>query len=315
MSVIVYGVTGAQGYAQDDPRATLVSTWTGWDDSVWRISDHASGTFLLPGVRGLTEGPHERYADQAPGIAGSMFLGWRAGERPVFWPLAIFQDATSLDWVERDRAFWRTLRPGTTGVWTVTAPSGSSRTLRCRFDNDGNHAFDHDPMASGWATYQVYLVADEDPFWRGEEIVRRWEPTTPSDFVPVSAGPPFHISEPSELTIPNPGDVGGWVQWVSNGPSTTLDLGVDGAVVEIPFEVPDGKRLTLDTRPTEQVAILGDPDPDDPFGVLDGEDVTDLLGEADFAEVPAESTTTLSVEMDGAGYVLARLVPGYWRAW
>lgn len=318
MTVVVYGVAGAQGHAQAEERVGFASTWTGWDGSVWDLRDSASGVFLLPGVRGLTEGPHDRYADQAPGLAGSLFLGYRATERPVFWPLAVFEDDGAQNWGARDSAFWRTMRPGTTGLWTVTSPSGTRRTLRCRFDHDGGHAFAHDPQRAGWATYQVYLVADEDPYWRGEEILRRWDPSNPSDFIPPGGGPPFHISEPAELTIPNPGDVPASIQWAVNavsGPVNTVDLGVGSAVVEIPFEVPDGKRLALDTRPTEQVAYLGDPDPDDPFAVLDGEDVTDLLGEADFAEAPEGTATTLSVEMDGAGHVLARLVPGYWRAW
>ncbi len=56
-------------------------------------------------------------------------------------------------WIDLDRAFWKTMDPEKYGIWTITAPGGSSRSLRCRFKDDDGHAFEHDPFERRWATY------------------------------------------------------------------------------------------------------------------------------------------------------------------
>lgn len=321
MTAIAYGVPSSPAPVVTFARTALVGTWTGWDGSVWHITDPAQGTFLMPGVRGLDEGPHDRYSDQAPGLAGSLFNGYRATERPVFWPLAVLEESSSEAWVDRDRAFRRTLRPGKTGVWAVTTPQGFTRTLTCRRSNDnsGSQTFDYDPVQNGWATYGIYLVADEDPFWRGTPVTRTWASDGDEvDFFDPDGDPLFWISDGSTVgsaSVTNPGDVDAWPVWVVNGPCDSVDLGVGDSVVEVPFEVEDGQRLVIDTNPTEQIATLGDIDPGDPFGVLSGTDVTTDLGAVDFAEIPADATTDLSIVLTGTGSVSVRIVPGYWAAW
>lgn len=318
MAAIVYGVPTVTS-APTFERAALISTWTGWDGSVWTLTDPDSGLFLMPGVRGLGDGPHDQFKDTAPGLAGSLFNGFRAIERPVYWPIALFEDSSSEAWVLRDRAFRRTLRPGKTGVWTVSSKPGTTRRLTCRYVNtDGGQPLEIDPVQAGWATSQVYLVADEDPFWRGDPIQERWGSTAPVDFFDPDGDPLFHISDGRTVDsaqMTNPGDVDAWPVWVINGPTTSVSLGVGDSVVEVPFAVADGERLVIDTNPTEQVAYLGDLDPGDPFAVLSGSDVTTDLGTADFAEIPADSTTDLFIDMTGTGTVAARIIPGYWGAW
>jgi hypothetical protein len=128
----------------------------------------------------------------------------------------------------------------------------------------------------------------------------------------------FHISDGrtvDEAQMTNPGDVDAWPVWAINGPTTSVDLGVGGSVVEVPFAIADGERLVIDTNPTEQVAYLGDVDPGNAFAVLSGADVTEDLGAADFAPIPADATTDLSIDMTGTGIVAARIIPGYWGAW
>jgi hypothetical protein len=317
MAAIVYGVPYIPPVAPTFEKAPLVSTWTGWDGSEWVLTDHASGVFLMPGVRGLGDGPHDQFKDTAPGLAGSLFAGWRAVERPAFWPVAIFEDSSSEAWILRDRAFRRTLRPGTTGVWTVVSKPGTTRRLTCRYVS-GLDAAGIDPVQAGWITYGVNLVADVDPFWRGEPVERKWGSTAPVDFFDPDGDPMFNISDgrtvdAAEMT--NPGDVDAWPVWVVNGPVTSVDLEVGGSVIEAHFTVADGERLVIDTNPTEQIAYLGDVDPDDPFGVLSPVDVTEDLGSVDFAPMPADATTALSLDMTGTGSVAVRIVPGYWAAW
>lgn len=318
MTAIVYGVPTIQAVTPVFVRTPLVSTWTGWDGSVWTMTDPDSGLFLMPGVRGLGEGPHDQFKDVAPGLAGSLFSGFRATDRPVFWPVALLEDTSSEAWVLRDRAFRRTMRPGKTGVWTVTSNPGTTRRLTCRYVSGLDESLLIDPTYAGWVTYQVYLVADEDPFWRGDPVQGRWGSTAPVDFFDPDGEPLFHVSDGRTVgsaQMTNPGDVDEWIEWVGNGPTTSLSLGVGDSVIEVPFAIADGQRIVIDTHPTEQVAILGDVDPSDPFKVLNGVDVTEDLGEVGFAPLPADATTALSIDMAGTGSVGARIIPGYWGAW
>lgn len=317
MAAIVYGVPTVEAPAPAFERAPIVSTWTGWDGSVWTLTNPDTGLFLMPGVRGLGMGPHDQFKDVAPGLAGSLFTGFRATERPVFWPAMLFEDTSSEAWVLRDRAFRRTMRPGETGVWTVASSPGTTRTLRCRYVSGMDESYEIDPVQAGWITYGINLVADEDPFWRGEPIQQSWTAAEPVNFFDPDGDPLFHISGASADTakLTNPGDIDAWPVWVIDGPMTTANLGIGSTLIEVPFAVAAGERLVIDSSPTEQVAILGDVDPENPTGVLSPADVTDDLGAVGFTEIPADGTTDLTITAVGSGTVSVRIVPGYWGAW
>ena len=225
----------------------------------------------------------------------------------MFWPLRVYHPAGSQEWLDYDAAFWRTMHPDHTGVWTITQPNGESRSLRLRCVDDGQQAFDTDPALLGWARYGVTLVA-EQPYWEGDPVTRAWKVGTPVSFFGSGpGGPPFTISPGSTLskaTIDNPGDIDAWPVWTIYGPTNSVTVGVNGRTVLVPFPVADGGLLTIDTRPSAQTAIDGN-----------GGEWTSQLGSFNFAPVPAGKAVSLSLAMSGSGLVQASLTPLFLRAW
>lgn len=286
----------------------LKVTWTGWDGTVWDLSHPfgESGVFLTKGgTRGLHMPPVQRYSDSSPGAQGSHWRGFRAEERDVFWPLYLYSEVGSEHWVAVDRAFWATMRPDKTGVWSVTTPGGGTRTLRCRWVG-GDDSSTHDPTHYGWAVYGVNLVA-EQPYWEGKPDRRTWKTANGVDFFNAAAAPPFRISPGSTLAsarMRNPGDVEAYPVWTVTGPTTSVEVGVGGRIIEVPIELGEGETLTIDTRPTEQYAWD-----------QSGADRTSDLGAVDFAPIEPGASVELSLDMVGTGSVSAEITPLYYRAW
>jgi hypothetical protein len=283
-------------------------TWTGYDGSIWDLTDYGnSGVLLGQGVRGLAMPPVNRYATQSPALPGSLWRGFRTLERDVFWPLTVFSDVSSQAWLDYDRAFWATMRPDQIGTWTVTQPSGQSRSLLLRYSDDGKHVFDVDPALLGWTAYGVTLIA-EQPYWMGAPITRTWMNDTPTPFFgPTGVAPSFYISSSSVIssaTMPNPGDVDAYPVWTITGPSTYVKVGVGTKVIEYTATIPAGQTITIDTRP-DQLSIT------DQAG---GNQVAGL-GSVQFASIPTGTSVTLSLQLTGAGSVSASLTPLYHRAW
>lgn len=289
-----------------EPWPGCSQTWTGWDGSLWQISgDPSSGVRLKEGVRGLAMPQWQRYSTLSPAVPGSRHRGSVASDREVLWPLGVYNDVGSAEWIAYDRAFWRTMHPDRPGLWRFTSPTGQTRSLPCRFVTDGQHTFRTDPSRMGWQLYAVALLADE-PFWQGEPIVRSFKAAAPAPFFGAGA-PSFAISSGSTLanaTIDNPGDEPSFPVWTLEGPFTSATVGVDGRSIVVPFALAAGQSLVIDPRPTEQTAI-------DQAGV----ERTGQLGAVDFAAVPPGVSVPLTLSMVGTGTVTAELTPLYFRAW
>lgn len=273
--------------------------------------------------------PTERVVVTSPARPGSRHEGSITSEREVFWPVKMFHGDGSLAWVERDRAFRRTLDPDKPGVWSVTQPSGETRRLTCYFDNEGSQAFDTIPSLIGWARYGLYLVA-EQPFWVGEPVVKAFSgDTVPPAFFPdpastsgeiVNIAPGYSVST---ATMDNPGDVESYPRWYIEGPITAATVGVGGVVINIPFAIPAGQTLIIESDPDligatlYDIAASGlDKKPSERvIGVdlINPMDKTPALGEADFAPIPSGKAVPLSLTISGAGKVEA-LLPTLWRA-
>lgn len=290
------------------PWHRLVMTWTGWDGSTWVITDPDSGVFLTgAGVRGLAMPPVTRHTDTSPAVPGSRWRGKRIDERGVFWPIYVWSDDGSADWLGRDAAFWRTMHPDRPGLWTVHGPGGGYRSLLCRYAEDGDHAHERDPALHGWAAYGVTLVA-EQPFWTGRPVVREWAVGTVRD---AFTGPgvlnisPGHRTD--NATIDNPGDEPAWLTWLVRGPSSSAVVGIDGADIEIPWTLGAGEHVVVNTAPDRLTAVD-----------QDGVDRVDDLGVVEFAPVPDGGEVPLAVTLQGAGQgalVRASLFPPSYRAW
>lgn len=296
------------------PWVGLQMTWTGWDGSVWNLTSAAEGAVMLPGLRGLSMPPIVHYSSVYASVPGARWRGHTVDAREVFWPIQLYHDAGSQGWVDRDRAFWKTLRPEKTGTWTVKLPSGAERHLDCRFSNDGDHTISHDPVLQGWSNYGITLTAEE-PFWRGAPLTREWNSGGSLPFLPAATGENYTISPSATLdssAMPNPGDVDAYPVWEVHGPTTSAQVGVAGRNITIPFAVEAGQVLVIDTAPTQQSAILY---------TLSGAsrinpvDKTSQLGIANFVPVPADSVTTTTLSLSGAGKVSLILTPLFLRAW
>lgn len=306
MAGLVYGVPYVPPLPEGAAWGALPLKWTGWDGSEWEMSDPASGIVLLSGARGFGMPPMQHWRSQSPAVPGARWRGAVADSREVFWPLKIWNDAGSLEWVELDRAFWRTLDPQKTGTWTATLPDGSRRYLTLRLKDDGNTVWDRIPTLYGWAHYGITLTAD-DPFWAGDVIQRSWAPSTGTDFFNGSSqAPTFNIASANTLdtaVLSNPGDVDAYLQWQAYGPFTSVTVGVNGSTVVAPITASAGQVLTIDSDPSVLAATL------------DGTDVTSQLTSSEFVALPPGENVTLTLAMAGTGYIAASFTPKYYRAW
>lgn len=329
------GISYAIPYRPPAPAASpwtrLRMTWTA-KGVTWPLTSPASGLFLMPGIRGLGTVTTERHSTSSPAVAGSRHEGTSVLDREVFWPVHIYSDyrvddaAGSAAWMERDRAFWQGMDPDDTGVWEVHLPDSTKRRLRIRFRDDGDHTFTYDPMKHGWQSYGLKFVA-EHPYWEGEPVVRSWKNGEYQPFFEPNGPHLFNIgsgAEISEATIDNLGDVESYARWFIDGETTEAAVGVNGLVAEVPFDVPEGKCLVIESEPDLIGATMYDVVPGAPskpservIGVdmVNPVDRSADLGEADFAPIPAGASVPLSLSLAGTGTVEALLPSLYRRAW
>ena len=301
-------------------------SWTGWDGSVWALSNPRAGRFLRKGVVGLGMPEYERHKSESPAIPGSRHLGTSTKERAVFWPLYEYSDTSSAEFLKYNRAFWRTMDPDRPGVWSIVLPGGEVRTLGCRYINSPD-VLRHDPIKSGWLGSGIDLVA-ENPYWRGETARRAWGQSVPKNYYVTlqdrinngwSDDVIHYLSNGMELgsaTFTNEGDVDAFPVWSAVGPTTAVSFGVGDSVVNVPFTIPAGYAVQIDTDPVDgQVLWYGEWD-EDSFTVKDPVDRTEDLDPLSmFVAVPAGEDRKLAITMTGTGAVLAALTPQYRRAY
>jgi len=319
MASIVYAAPPVDMLATARLPQGMRMTWESWDGQLWDIATGAEGVALMPGVRGLNMPPTKRHTQTSPAVHGSRRTGWITAEREVFWPTLVYRESGVYDWAQLDGDFWRSMHPDRPGIWSVTDPSGNLRKLTCVFDNDGGHSTEILPSIQGWERYGIYLAA-EQPFWTGERLRRGWSGAGGSSFFGTGA-PAFNISTASSAstaTIGNPGDLDAWPKWTIVGPSTTTTIGIPGQVIQVPFNIPAGKALEVDTDPSRQTVIYGDWSQNvfTGFGEISSQ-VSRFsdMGAVEFAPIPAGEAVPLSIVINGSGVVLMELTPRHFRAW
>lgn len=282
-------------------------TWTGWDGSEWDLTDPSGGVaFTADGLEGLGMPDITNYTHDSPVVHGASWDGWLATGRKVFWPVAVFSGSatdsvpSSQAWIRRNRAFWKTFRPGKVGTWTVELPSGEKFSLKLRFDGAPDWALTHDPAQKGWAVYGIELFP-EQPFWEAPAIVESWATGEQVPFLgPEGEAPPFFVSPAATLgtaTLTNPGDVETFIRWTVRGPARSAQVGIDGVFTVLPVNVPDGSKLVVDTNPRNLIAEL------------DGVDVMEQLGELNYEPLQPGESVELSLELDGTGSIEAAFTP------
>ncbi|NLP82584.1 hypothetical protein HF576_01860 [Microbacterium sp. CFH 90308] len=278
-------------------------TWTGFDGSVWPLTRPlAENPRLAPGVQGLHMPRMDVQKSSSPLVAGVELLGYALPEREVYWPL-LFRASSIDDWQSAHGAFFDSFHPVETGTWTV-GEGKDTRTLPLTGVFDGSYSFHRDPFVTGFAVIGIQLEAPR-PLWRGRPVAQEFGADEGQDFIPPAGAPSFYVSPSAtfqQATIQNPGNEPAYLVWTVQGPASEVQLGVGGAIIEVPFPIPDGSTLIIDTDPAGQ------------YATLNGIDVTRDLGFQMFAPVPARGTSPLVIAAAGAGRVRAELVPLYWRA-
>jgi hypothetical protein len=306
MTVMVYAAPYVPPAPPRNPWTGVKMTWRGWDGTAWPLTHQSSGVILGPGVRGLTEPQFAQYTSDAPGVHGQRFRGYRTEAREVFWPITVWEDSDDIGWLEYDSAFWNTMRVDKEGTWEVIHPLGTKRSLKLRFVDDGDVAWDQPPGFRRWAKYGVTFVAD-DPFWSGDQVSSPvWgQAESPIPFTGEDdSAPEFYIGPASTIntaSLNNTGDVAAWPVWEITGPITSASITLDGGTIGIPFPLQTGEKLVIDTGV--------------PRAVSGGEDVTGMLNPFEFTPIPAQSEVPVSISMVGSGTVQAKFTPRYFRAW
>lgn len=286
---------------------SVTHQWQAWDGSLWDLSSGESGVYLRAGVVGMTMPPIIRYSQKSAAVAGSLYRGSIADERPVLWPLKLFKNSGSQDWINHNRAWWKTLHPDKVGTWIVQQPGGEYRTLNLRFTDDGNFAWgadDPDPEIIGFANYAFSFIA-EQPFWQGAPISINWSASTAIPFFSAS-GSVLGISSANAVfgaRIANPGSTDAWPVYTVRGPFTAASVGVGTNQITLPFTRTASHYVIVNTDPTAQTAV-------DDLGA----DVTGILGSVDFAPVPPGNPSQLAFTMTGAGSVDCTIIPNYFTA-
>lgn len=292
----------------------------GWDrlqmwlvdrfDRRWDVSDwQNSGLFFMQGVKGMDHPPLRHQRLDYSNTHGAVWNGLLADPRPVWWPVYMFKDSNSLEYLEHIGRWWDAVDPFHTIDWYVRSPAGEIRRLTVRMQDHGGPGSDFDDVYYGWAKFGMDLTAD-DPWWYGETISRRFTASAPIPFFGPdgnNAPPfrPFHNATLATASIPNPGKVDAPVRWTLEGPiELGAQVGFDDAVIDVPFEIPGGSVAVIDTDPELQITTL------------DGSDVTNLMtGSYDMTLLPPGSEVHLNVNFTGNGSVTAEVTPRYWRAY
>lgn len=301
-------------------------SWRGWDGSEWELTTPSSGLFLRPGVRGLGLPEFERQSSSSPSVAGSRHLGTNTKDRTVFWPLYLYSDEGSAEFMARDRAFWQSLDTDLEGTWTAKLPDGGRRSLDLRLIS-ADDELTYDPVKRGWAKYGINLLADKT-YWRGETVTKSWSQgdmrnfyITPEDR--IAYGYPddaiYYLSPGGSLgstTFTNDGDVPSYAVWTAIGPTTAVSFGVGGNDIIVPFEIPAGHAVQLDTDPFNgQVLWYGEWDAATQSILSPLDRTTELDPTSAFVAIPRGQDRPLTIQMTGTGTVIAAVQNRYRRAW
>lgn len=287
-------------------------TWTDVRGHVWDLTDPEMGVFLVrDGVRGFHYTKSQQYRDQSPAVHGSYYRGLSYEAREFFWPIYLFHDGTTLEWVERDDLWWKGLNPELgEGRLTVRVPGVCERWIDLRFKDDGDWAAATDPAFYGWAVYGITLQADRPHFRSVTPYKNHWDAVEPVDFHGglTPGAPILNIDSSRTLasaSVTNTGDVESYPVWTFNGPFTSASATVDGHTIEVPIALDVDEWIRVDTDPGELTVV-------DHLGV---DRFTDM-GEFDPASIPPGAPVVLDLAVTGgAGRIDIEMPLLYNKPW
>lgn len=270
----------------------------------WDMCDPLGGLVVGRGIRGVGMPPLTHFRDESPATYGSRYRGYSVDARPVFWPVRLFHDGSSVEFVDRWNEFWDDIAPGEEIIWRVRGPHGT-RSLRILYEKGGEDAIDMDPTFFGWVPMGLEFVADQ-PLWEGETVFQEWEGAVGRNFIDPAGSPPLHISRrtsTSSAVITNPGDELTYPLWVIYGPTESVSITYAGQRLTIPFAIPAGKAVTIDADPEQQAVVDSD-----------GVDRYSELSAWGFAPLQPGANQSFTISMVGTGLVRAAVTPLYKKA-
>ena len=302
--------------------------WHGWDGSVWPLHDGGPdaatrGVILGDRVRGLHYGDLETHASESPAVDGGQHIDYRAKPREVFFTVEVYSLIGSADFIDLDRAWWRSMLPATPsarrgpGHLVITSPTGGRRWLELYPQHRGDYDMDIDPSLVGHHVAGQYLTAYR-PFWVGDAVGAGAEfgsdGATQTGFFGAALGgrgPQFLIGRGSTLNssrASNPGDEPVWLSWRLIGPGTRYTIGVDGSETVITTSLAAGEWIRVDTDPLARTVTRED-----------GTQIWPTIAGDGFAPLspdPQGTAQPLTTRVEGDGSIaLDPIQPLYHRAW
>lgn len=240
----------------DQEVAPLAWTWTGANGDSWDLTDWESPVIKLRGAQAGAMPPVSHFYADSPALDGSAWEGARYEKGQLFLPLMV-RGESSVDFIEQNRRFLRSLNPKTEGVARVTHPGGVWRELRCRYASGADLTIDLDPVKARRLRYGITWDT-ADPLWYGKPVEKRFDfRESTGTFFP---GPPFLLMSGNILEVSkivNPGDEPAYPRWRMTGPFSGFTVGVGDAVVDL--NVPKGANqwVEIDMRPRRGTILAG----------------------------------------------------------
>lgn len=231
-------------------------TWTGPDGSVHILTDVDAGFGSLRGRSGFGVAPRDvLYDDLATG--GGLLRDIHDKPRVVHIPLAIWGDSQA-EFLARWRPFVASLRHTIggrqiPGMLTVQLGDGTTRRIAAYY-LDGADPTEWVNRKGATITDLQFLALS--PHWLGEPVTFRvtYPEAGSYDFFPLLPVKlaPSTVSTGGAVAITSPGDAQSWPVWRITGPGTPrLESLTSGQKIEFTAAVPDGRTVTIDTRPPE----------------------------------------------------------------
>ena len=248
---------------------------------------------LLMGVDGRLAPPIDLDSDPAVGRQGNVLRRARVDQRDVELPI----DVIAGDVRDKIRELFSALNPlrGDARL-RVEYDDGQTRDLVGRVASI--EAVEDEGSSHG--SYQRMMVVFRafDPYWRGDEIVREYQVSTPSFFT-EGDGFPLQLAGATIIATvseDNVGDADAWPVWTIRGPGVPRIEG-NGNVIEFDdLTLEEGETLVIDTEPGVKTVTL------------DGDSIYDqlTLDSSLFALSPGVNVLNIDLD-DGTDDSLVRL--------
>lgn len=195
------------------------------------------------------------------------------------------------------RAWWEKANsPYDTGVLTIEAPDGQTRSRALRLADTPGTVHTYDPGKGLDHTAELWSLTGNNGWWDGPEQSVTFDtadfPIEGKDlfYGNTGAGWPLNIASATQahdVFMENNGQGPMWLTWTLTGPMSTPRVGVPGGVIAFNGNIPAGDQVTITTAPTERAVVDAS-----------GASVYDVISGV-FAPVPGGDRVPLTIAAEG----------------